>query len=72
MLMRDVASLELPPDFPLGGLTELRNIPVNSRTMRTFLVAVEDTLDHEWDIDTPEEVFHSFESLAAYLVAAHT
>lgn len=69
-LMRETAAAQLPDDLHFDEFSKLQELPVNSRTMRTFLVAVEDAFDHEWDIDTPPEVFTSFQSLADHLDAA--
>jgi hypothetical protein len=66
-LMRATAVAELPADAPLTADTPLREVPINSRRMRTFLVEVEDAFDHQWDIDTPDGVFATFATLAEFL-----
>ena len=45
----------------------LRDLPIRSRTMVDFLVAVETEFDFEWDFDTPRDVFFSLETMAAHL-----
>ena len=66
-LMRATAGADLPADTPLTAGTPLREVPINSRKMRTFLVEVEDAFDHQWDIDTADGVFATFATLAAFL-----
>lgn len=69
LLMRELGQREFgEAALQIDCTMELRDVPITSRTMRTFLVAVEDEFDIEWDIDTPEEVFRSFSTLAAHLV----
>lgn len=68
-LMHATAAHELKDDVPIDGSTELRVLRITSRTMRAFLVEVEDSFDHQWDMDTPDDVFHSFESMADHLIA---
>jgi hypothetical protein len=69
VLMRATAAHELTDDMSIGGSTELRVLRITSRTMRAFLVEVEDSFDHQWDMDTPDDVFRSFESMADHLIA---
>jgi hypothetical protein len=47
-LMLDTAAHELRDDIPMNESVELRAIPINSRTMRAFLVAVDDSFDRQW------------------------
>ncbi len=69
LLMRATAERELgEAALRIDRTMKLGDVPITSRAMRAFLVAVEDEFDFEWDFDTPEEVFRSFSTLAAHLV----
>lgn len=55
-----------PPDDPERPLSEL---PLTSGGWVSFLSLVTERYGHEWDDDTPPEVFASLGSLARFLDA---
>lgn len=69
-LLRRVAAETLADDIELNDTVTLKSVRITSLTMRAYLAAVEQEFGVEWDIDTPDEVFTSFGTLADHLATA--
>ncbi|CAH0244567.1 phosphopantetheine-binding protein [Rhodococcoides fascians] len=66
-LLKTATQGDVTPTNSDVGTDSIRRLGINSVTMLSFLVAVEDAFGIEWDDEVPEDVLNGFTSMAEYI-----